>query len=158
MSTNFDTLLRSLRTYQQLVSSGPALTAGTRHALDFSNSTDGDLWYIPFLELQFSSGPPAAGTIVMDFYRIPGSTEVTERFAEGGNGTVGADVTPADTHYVGGFQIRQPSTSIDRILSLDAFSLRAGGNRFVFENVSANTIRAGWTFGIALERLRQAQV
>lgn len=153
VSTIFNLLLRSITPYQELVASGAQLVAGALAQVDYDNATDGNVWYTPFLELQFDSGPPAAGTVVVDLYRLPGTTEATERFPEGS-----ATVRPAAVHYVGGFQMQEPSLSVDRLMALDSYTLRAGGNRFIIENVSNNTIAAGWTFGLMLERLRQEQV
>ena len=156
MSTNFQVLLRSLTAYQQLVASGPSLASNARYAVDFTN-TAGDILVTPFLELTFTT-LPLADTILVDLSRLRGSSEGTQRFAEGGDGTTGADIDPQAVHYVGGFSLSDPSTTQSRIASLEAFWLDSTGNRFVLKNVSSNTITAGWTFGLKLERYRLDQV
>ena len=154
---DFDHLLRQIEPFQLLIASGGSLGLDTRGAVDYSNAIPGDWWATPFLQLQFSNGPPAAG-IAVDLYHLPGSSEGTERFAEGGDGTIGADVTPAPGFHVGSFYVVQPSTTVARDTSLKKIPLSAVGNRFVLHNISPNTIAAGWTFGLMLERQRQEQL
>ena len=163
MSTNFHQLIRQIVPYLQLEASGGSLASNTRAFYDVPNdgslSPDGDTEATPFIEFQFSTGPPAADLAMVSCWHLRGTGEVTERFAEGGDGTGGtADIDPQAVHFIGAFSLSDPSTSGLRVASLAPIRLASQGNRFVLKNVSGNTIAAGWNFGMLIERFRIDQV
>jgi len=126
---------------QTLNDPGTSLATATRWAFDYDNSADLDLWLLIEVDIQFDTGPPTAGDRVFEVWVIPGDGEGTEKFADGGDASVGTDDDPAMIHFVGEMQTVNPSTGTDEVMSL-VIPLYPDGNRIVLKNVSGSTIDA----------------
>lgn len=131
-----------------VISGGSSLANGNRAAGDYDNSTELDLFCDVFLTgLTFASAP-AAGTSVVELYLLPGDGEASESFPEGGDGTVGDDVTPQRALLVGSFETVQPSTTEAEVLCIPNVMLHPHGNRFVIRNFSGQSINSGYAIKI----------
>lgn len=127
-----------------IINTNATLANGARAAALYINDSEQDLWANFYLTLRYDSGPPDAGDIVAELYVLPGDGEGAEIFPTGGDGTIGADITPQAAMFVGGFECRQPNTVMDEVLSLTGIPLGPDGNRIVIENVSGETFDLTW--------------
>lgn len=129
---------------QSVLATAATLANGVRAAADVDNGTNLFPICDLYLTLQYGTAP-AAGTKVAEVYCLRGDGETSEVFPQGGDGTVGANVTPQQHALAGVFESRSPSTTVDEVLVVYDVPLGAGKNRFVILNTSGQTWDAGWT-------------
>lgn len=133
---------------QTVIDTGATLSDGSRAAADYDNSSNLDPLAVPYLQVQYDSGPPTAGDVVALLYNVPGDGESSEAFPDGGDGTTGTDDDPQKVFLVAVFETINPSTSVDEILSSVPFRLYPDTNRFVLKNTSGQTFDATWELRI----------
>lgn len=143
-----DIKLRDATALQTVIDKNAALADGARAAGDYDNGTALDLYCSAYLTVQYDTTAPSAGDKVAELYLLLGDGEASEVFPVGGDGTVGANVTPQMAHHVGSFESRNPSTSVDEVLSLDFIPLGVATNRFVVVNTSGQQFDATWQLDI----------
>lgn len=132
-----------------VIDKNATLANAARAAGDYNNDTPTADFCDAKLTVQFDTGPPAAGALAASLYVLYGDGEASEDFPEGGDGTVGANVTPQASLLVGVFETRSPSTSVDEELFVNDIPLRTGpGTRFVLVNTSGQTFDATWQLDI----------
>ena len=133
-----------------VINDDATLATTVRAAGDFDNSAANQnrIWCVPYLTVQFDSGPPSAGASIADLYVIPGSAEATELYPEGGDAGLGTDDNPQPEFYVGTFKTVNPSLTVDEVLALPALPLYPSGNRFVLTNTSGQTFDSTWQLEI----------
>lgn len=134
-----------------VINKDAALADGARAAGDYDNSTELDLSCTAYLDASYGTAP-SAGTIVAELYLLPGDGAATEVFPEGGDGTVGNAVDPQGGLLVGVFESRNPGTSTNEILALNAIPLSPHTNRFVVKNVAGQQFDADWELRISPEK------
>lgn len=133
-----------------IIDDNATLANNARAAGDFDNSAGGQkrFFCIPYLTVQFDTGPPSAGDTIADLYILPGSAETTELYPNGGDAGLGTNVDPQRAFYVGSFVTVSPSLTVDEVLSLPPVPLYPSGNRFVLKNVSGQTFDSTWQLEI----------
>lgn len=135
-------------TLSTVINKDATLADAARAAGDYDNSSELDTHAEAYLTVQFDTGPPSAGATIADLYLLPGDGAGTEVFPEGGDGTVGDDVTPQQALYVGSFETRQPSITVDEVLCVPNIPLYGHTNRFVLMNTSGQTFDSTWQLTI----------
>ena len=131
-----------------VINDNATLADGARAAGDHDNSSNLDLWCIPYLTVQFDGGPPSVDDEIAELYLLPGDAEASEGYPDGGDSGLGTDDDPQDAFYVGSFHTVNPSTSTDEVLALPPIPLYPHGNRFVLKNVSGQTMDLTWQLDI----------
>lgn len=139
------TLKESAR--DNVIDKNASLADAARAAGDYTN-TDRNLWCNAYLTVQFDTTAPVAGDKIGELYLLPGDGEATEVFPQGGDGTVGPDVTPQKIFLVGTFETISPSITVDEELSIPGIQLYAEGNRFVYLNTSGQIMDLTWQLDI----------
>lgn len=132
------------------------LPAGSRAAGDYDNSGAAEKWPLcdAYLVMQYDTGPPMVGVLVADLYMLRGDGGTPERFPAGGDGSVGANLTPASIHLVGSFECRAPSLSVDEPMLIPDILLGGHTNRFVVVNASGETGDSAWQLDIVPHGVR----
>lgn len=131
---NFELIKNTARA--AVINKDATLNDGVRAAVDLDNATDKDNFGDFFLTVQWNTTAPAANTIIGELYVLPGDGAGTEKFPEGGDGTVGSDDTPQKQFMVGTFESINPSLTVDETLEIKGVELRPVGNRVVLINTS----------------------
>lgn len=133
---------------QTVIDKNATLANGARAAGDYDNGTELDFLCDVFLEnFHFDTSAPSAGVLIADLYVLRSEPDDTT-FPQGGDGSVGGDVTPQAAHYVGSFETRNPSTTVEETLSLHDVPLGPHDNRFVVVNTSGQTFTDTWQLSI----------
>jgi hypothetical protein len=135
-----------------VIDKGAALADGSRAAGDYDNSTNQAETCRAYLRAQWDTTAPSALTLVGDLYVLPGDGGGGETFPVGGDGTVGADATPAAKHKVGSFQTVAPSITVDEVMCIEGIPLGGSTNRFVLRNTSGQQYDLTWQLDVVPER------
>jgi hypothetical protein len=131
-----------VRRGKENISDFPSTVAdGTRVAGDYDNSVNKDTFCDAYLSVEFDTGIPTAGDLIGELYVLYSDGELSpDIFPEGGDGTVGNDVDPQSNTQVGVFETRVPSLTVVEELIVRGIELRPTTCRFVFKNISSQTI------------------
>lgn len=134
----------NLGTTVTITAPAASLADAARKGAAFANGTNKDIYGDLFLSLKYDTSAPAAGTKVAEVYLLPGNGDATELFPEGGDGTVGSNVDPQKVLLVGALESRNPSTTVNEVLTVPGVVLPPGNSRIVLKNTSGKTINSNY--------------
>jgi hypothetical protein len=150
-------LALSKESFLNIIDVNATLATATRIAKTLTAAQKGNAIFADFyLTLQYDGGPPTAGATIAELYLVPGDGETSEHFAQGGDGTVGADVDPQKALLVGTFETRSPSVTVDEVLVVRSVELGIGTDRIVLKNVSGQTFDSTWQLDAVLKTYKTA--
>ena len=142
-----------------IINKDASLADGARAAGDVTTGTKGNATHVDLhLTVQFDTTAPNAGDIIGEVYLLPGDGEGSEKFPEGGDGTVGNDVDPQNRLHIGTFESRVPSNSADEDLVIPNVPLGVGTDRFVYKNLSGQTMDQTWQLDGVFKTLESVTV